>query len=222
MIHADYRGFLIGIRKKLLSYAKSFLVPSSTGLVKAMPWKFCIDQSSILLGTTSFRFDVPGHGPNPAVTIGRDSMVGCSFVFESTGGEIRIGERCYIGGGTSLISRTGITIGDDVWIAWGCSIYDHDSHSIAWRDRREDLFQQIVDYRNSGNYVLNKDWSRVKSKPIIIGDKVWIGFDSVILKGVTIGEGAIIGARAVVSRNVDPWTVVAGNPARVVRSLDHE
>lgn len=56
-------------------------------------------------------------------------------------------------------------------------------------------------------------------KPIVIEDKAWIGFDSTILKGVTIGEGSVVGAKSVVTRNVDPYTVVAGNPAKVVRKL---
>jgi galactoside O-acetyltransferase len=59
----------------------------------------------------------------------------------------------------------------------------------------------------------------VASAPIVICDRVWIGFDAVILKGVTVGEGAIVAARAVVTRDVEPYTVVAGNPAVLVRRL---
>lgn len=72
---------------------------------------------------------------------------------------------------------------------------------------------------NSKNFIENKDWSNVPMKPIVIEDKAWIGFDSTILKGVTIGEGSVVGAKSVVTRNVDPYTVVAGNPAKVVRKL---
>ncbi|MDA8106813.1 MAG: acyltransferase [Nitrospiraceae bacterium] len=149
-------------------------------------------------------------------------MVGCNFIFESTGGEIKVGDRTYIGAATKLIARTGITIGNDVWVGWGCCVYDHDSHSLLWANRRKDIFQQIADYKSSNNYVLNKDWSAVDTKPIVINDKAWVGFDAVILKGVTIGEGAVVGARSVVTRDVDPWTVVAGNPARVIRNLESE
>ena len=53
-----------------------------------------------------------------------------------------------------------------------------------------------------------------------IGDNVWLGFDVVILPGVTIGEGAVVGARSVVDSDIEPFTVVAGNPARAVRRLD--
>ena len=67
----------------------------------------------------------------------------------------------------------------------------------------------------------NIDWNGVKSSPIIISDKVWIGFDVVILKGVTIGEGAIIGARSVVTKDVEPYSIVAGNPAKFIKKIDN-
>ena len=61
-----------------------------------------------------------------------------------------------------------------------------------------------------------KNWENVKSAPIKIKDKAWIGFNSIILKGVTIGEGAIVGAGSVVTKDVADYTIVAGNPAVVV------
>lgn len=57
------------------------------------------------------------------------------------------------------------------------------------------------------------------SAPIVIEDDAWIGFKSVILKGVRIGRGAIVASAAVVTKDVDPWTIVAGNPAKVVEVL---
>jgi acetyltransferase-like isoleucine patch superfamily enzyme len=62
----------------------------------------------------------------------------------------------------------------------------------------------------------------VRAMPIRIGANVWIGFDCCVLPGVTIGDGAIVGARSVVTQDVEPYTVVAGNPARVVREIDCE
>lgn len=203
----------------MIALVKKLLFGSPQQVIKKMPERFEIDQSAILLESTKFRFDIPGHHPTPCVTIGKDSMIGCNFVFESDQGIIKVGERTYIGAGTNLIARSEISIGDDVWIAWGCYLYDHNSHSLGWEDRRQDIFQQIKDYKATGNAVLNKDWSKVKAKPICIQNKVWIGFEAVILKGVTIGEGAVVGARSVVTKDVEPWTVVAGNPARVVKKL---
>ena len=65
-----------------------------------------------------------------------------------------------------------------------------------------------------------KDWSVVRSAPIVIEDRAWIGFNAIILKGVTIGEGSVVAAGAVVTKDVEPYTVVAGNPARVVKRLE--
>ena len=75
------------------------------------------------------------------------------------------------------------------------------------------------DIRNGRNFIQNKDWSVVNSNPIKICDDVWIGMNVIILKGVTVGEGAIVGAGSVVTKDVPAWTVVAGNPARVVKVL---
>ena len=60
----------------------------------------------------------------------------------------------------------------------------------------------------------------VPARPVRIGSDVWIGFDCCILPGVTIGNGSIVGARSVVCEDVEPYTIVAGNPARVVRRLN--
>ena len=58
-----------------------------------------------------------------------------------------------------------------------------------------------------------------EARRIVIGDNVWVGFDAVIFPGVTIGEGAVVGAKSVVTSDVPPYTVVAGNPARSVRTI---
>ena len=177
------------------------------------------DKSTILLKSCIFRFD--GTEKNNSVTIGKDTMLACSIIFESNTGEVIIGNNTFINNGTSLISKNKITIGNHVTIAWGCTIYDHNSHSLDYRERQKDINRQNEDYREGRNFIASKNWDVVKSKPIIIEDNVWIGFDSVVLSGVTIGEGAIVGARSVVRENVEPWTVVAGNPAVVIKRLKH-
>lgn len=152
--------------------------------------------------------------------IGEDSFVGGSFIFERGSGHVSIGERVHIGA-SSFISVNGIEIGDDVTIAWGCTVYDHNSHSTDWRLRRSDTSREVSDLRLGSSSIASKDWSCVKSMPITIQDKAWIGFNCIILKGVTIGEGAVVGAGSVVTRDVEPWTVVGGNPAKVLKRLDH-
>jgi len=58
------------------------------------------------------------------------------------------------------------------------------------------------------------------ARPVRVGRNVWIGFDACVLPGVTVGEGAVVGARSVVTADVPPYAVVAGNPARVIRQLE--
>ena len=176
-----------------------------------------LDNTSILLKSCKFRFDKV----NNIVNIGKNTMLGCEFIFESDQGEITVGDNTFINEGTSLISRIKISIGSSVTIAWGCTLYDHNSHSLDFKERQNDIQRQNHDYKNGNNFIKSKNWDVVKSKPITIEDNVWIGFDSVVLSGVTIGEGAIIGARSVVRENVEPWTVVAGNPAVVIKRLKH-
>ncbi|MDF1584273.1 MAG: acyltransferase [Methyloprofundus sp.] len=177
-----------------------------------------INDDTVLLKTCRFRFDKSKNSNN--VSIGQNSMIGASFVFESSEGQISIGDNCFINGGTNLISRSSISIGNYVTIAWGCTVYDHNSHSLDFIERQKDMERQLEDYRSGRSFITSKDWSVVKSRPIVIEDNVWIGFDSVILGGVTIGEGAIVGARSVVRADVEAWTVVAGNPAVEVKRLN--
>lgn len=150
--------------------------------------------------------------------IGKNCVISGTYIFERESGQILIGDRVHIGGNT-FISINQICIGNDVTIAWGCLFYDHNSHSTQWEERKNDTLQEYQDLCNGQNPILNKDWTHVKSAPIVISDKVWIGAGCTILKGVTIGEGAIIAAGSVVTKNVPSWTLVGGNPAREIKKL---
>jgi acetyltransferase-like isoleucine patch superfamily enzyme len=149
--------------------------------------------------------------------IGSDSCVTGSFIFEKETGIINIGNRSFVGGGT-FICIDKIEIGNDVLIAWGCTIVDNDSHSVKWQNRINDVidWKRGLEENKTGVY---KNWENVNHAPIVIKDKSWIGFNVVILKGVTIGQGSIIGAGSVVTKNVPDYTVVAGNPAKIVKTI---
>lgn len=176
-------------------------------------------NSSSVLKSCSIRHDVEKEKRN-YVKIGGEGIISAKFIFESAQGKVSIGNNVHIGG-ASFISRNSIKVGNDVTMAWDIVIYDHDSHSIHWVERKDDNRQCYLDYMShNGNNVKNKDWSMVKSKPIVIEDKVWIGFGVTILKGVVVGEGAVIGAKSVVTKDVPAWSVVAGNPARIVKRLE--
>ena len=144
--------------------------------------------------------------------IGAESVIRCRIDFDSADGKVIIGDRCYLGA-SHLICHTSINIGNDVIVSWGVTIVDHDSHALSWAGRLSD----VEDWKKG-----IKKWENVAVRPVRIGDKVWIGFGASILKGVTVGEGAVIGAQSVVTRDVPPFTVVAGNPAKVVRQLQKD
>ena len=168
--------------------------------------------------TVELRAPEAGH---TYLQTGSHCVVEGRFIFEKGSGHIRIGDRVHIGGST-LVSIDGITIGDDVTIAWDCLIYDHDSHSTEWEKRRDDTEREYQNLTNGREAIADKDWSMVRSAPIRSCDKAWIGTGVKILKGVTIGEGAVVGAGSVVTRDVEPWTIVGGNPAKVIRQLKGE
>lgn len=150
---------------------------------------------------------------NTFLTIGCKSAFRGRIVFERENINISIGDRTFVGGRTLLDVTCDMSIGNDVLISWGCTIIDHNSHSIKFEDRQND----VVDWIDG-----KKNWSNVSTKPIVIQDKAWIGFNSIILKGVTIGEGSIVAAGSVVTKNVEPYTVVGGNPAKLIKRLNND
>ena len=147
--------------------------------------------------------------------IGDDCLINGTFVFDLPKGKIKIGNRTFIGGGT-FICIDEITIGDDVLISWGCSIMDNNSHSVISSERIND----VVDWKRGigeGKIGFYKNWNVVKRAPVFIKNKVWIGVNCIILKGVTIGEGAVIAAGSVVTKDVPDYAIMAGNPAAVIK-----
>ena len=176
-----------------------------------------VAASTRLLRRFAVRFFAPVE-ERLYLSIGEHCLINATIIFESSAGSVSIGDRSYIGNDTTIISRHSVRIGKDVTMAWGITIYDHNSHSLDWRQRAR-VDKHFYHTYGSPMCFAELDWNGVSSKPIVIGDRVWIGFDAVILKGVTIGEGAVIAARAVVTRDVEPYTVVAGNPAVLVRRL---
>lgn len=175
-----------------------------------------INSSTILNNGFSIRLDNPC--PRLYLTINKDCIIGGQFIFESETGFISINEHSYIGGST-FICRSKIEIGKNVTIAWGSTFYDHDSHSLDYIERRKDIDDELKDIRTGNHFIQSKNWNVVNSKPIKICDDAWIGMNCIILKGVTIGEGAIVGAGSVVTKDVPAWTVVGGNPAKVIKTL---
>lgn len=199
---------------RVLKKATSFFKPKD----EVFSNNSSVDETTILPKGLCLRFDIPAEN-RKYLTIGKFGIIVANFIFESKAGLIEIGNNVHIGQ-ANFICREKIILGNDITMAWGITIYDHNSHSLLWEHRKKDNIQSYKDYKTTGhNSVLNKEWQYVISKPICIEDKVWIGFDVTILKGVTIGEGAVIAAKSVVTKNVEPWTLVGGNPAKFIKKI---
>lgn len=202
----------------------SFFIKS----IKSAAFKFHLRavKNYIIAGNSHFLEGFKLHLNNPInekkyLSVGTDTTLACTVHFESPEGEVIIGNNTYIGT-SNIICRSKIEIGDNVFIAWGSYLFDHDSHSIDYKEREKDIIRQLEDYRGGRNFIENKNWGVVNSRPIKICPHAWIGMNCIILKGVTIGEGAIIGAGSVVTKNVPAWTIAGGNPARVLKEIPNE
>ena len=127
----------------------------------------------------------------------------CVLDFDATiecSGVLRLGERVIFGHHCTIGCNQSIEIGDDCLLAEMVSIRDHD-HNFARTD---------VPIRAQG----------ATCAPVVIGRDVWLGAKVTVLKGVTIGDGAIVGANAVVTRDIPPMAIAAGIPARVIKMRD--
>lgn len=181
--------------------------------------KLGYDLGSVRFGS-EFRV-LTGNPTRKRIVIGTDSVLDGSLILERDDmGSICLGDRVHLGGRSKLISIDAIVVEDDVTMAWDCTLYDHDSHPLAWPDRADDTRKEIEDWKARRSLLSSKDWSKVNHAPIRVCRRAWLGFGVTVLKGVTIGEGAVVGAMSVVTKDVPPYAVVAGNPARIVRMLE--
>jgi maltose O-acetyltransferase len=129
--------------------------------------------------------------------VGDDAWIEPAF-FCDYGTNTSIGDRFYANTGCVLLDSAAVTIGDRVLLGPSVQLY------AATHPLEPELRAQGLEY----------------AEPISIGDDVWIGGGAIVLPGVTVGDGAVIGAGSVVTTDVPAGAVVAGNPARVIRSLE--
>jgi acetyltransferase-like isoleucine patch superfamily enzyme len=120
-------------------------------------------------------------------------------IWIAPGALLEIGDEAAISNST-IIARCSVRIGMQAYIGGGCDIYDNDFHELQPEDR-------ICKRGNIG------------SLPIEIGPKTFIGGHSIILKGVTIGEGAVVGAGSLVTKSIPQYEIWAGRPARFIRKI---
>ncbi|MFS0774807.1 acyltransferase [Neobacillus sp. 3P2-tot-E-2] len=122
------------------------------------------------------------------------------IVTRTSGAEIHIGNNVGISGAT-IYARKSIKIGDNTNIGGNAKILDNDFHPLEIEARNADIKEKIA------------------TKPIVIGKNCFIGCNTLILKGTTLGDGCVVGAGAVVSGKFEENSVIAGNPARVIKKL---
>ena len=169
-------------------------------------YKKCLCNKTVIFKAKS---SVESYNGKDSVIINDKTTILGSILTASFGGKVIIGHDCHIGENSKIWSACKIEIGNYVKIAHNTTIIDNNSHPINPYKRR--------------NECLEKDLLNLLSpKPIKICDDAWIGANCVILKGVTIGEAAIVGAGSVVTHDVEPWTIVAGNPAKVIKRIEHK
>lgn len=145
------------------------------------------------------------------IQIGDHTWILGDLLIFAHSGDIRIGEWCYVGEGSRIWSASSIHICNRVLISYNVSILDSLTHPIDFKQRHQH-FRDIV---TTGHpKVIDLD-----ARPVYIEDDVWIGASSCILRGVRIGRGAIVAAGSVVTKDVPPMVIVAGNPAKIIRSI---
>ena len=117
--------------------------------------------------------------------------------------KLKIGNNVYIGARVSFSVAKEITVGDNCYFANEITVRDNDGHPLDYLKRR-------------ANEAVPKD----AVKPIKIGNDVWVGSRVLILKGVTIGDGAVIASGSIVTKDVEPFTLVGGNSAKIIKRLN--
>lgn len=151
------------------------------------------------------------RGDSSKIVVGAYSRVLGDLSTFAHGGEIRIGQWCYIGEASRIWSAVSIELGDRVLISHAVNVFDSLTHPLQAAARHDQVRKIFEDGHPT---TLSLDES-----PVRIGDDAWIGAGAMVLRGVTVGQGGIVAAGAVVTRDVPPYTIVAGNPASVVREL---
>jgi acetyltransferase-like isoleucine patch superfamily enzyme len=149
------------------------------------------------------------------IEIGENTQIAGILLIFPYGGDIKIGRNCYIGDHSRIWSGEEVVIGNDVFISHNVNVMDTNSHET-------DAYERALSYQKLFKNGYQKSKGKVETAKVKISDHVWIGFNSIILKGVTVGEGAIIGAGSVITKDVPSYTLVAGNPAKIIKQLINE
>lgn len=197
------RAFYSGVLRHQLLARRPIWIGSRTLITGAERITFS-EQGALRVGMAPFGLTAAGDlsiiRVRPGAELRCDGVVnlqrGIRVVVDA--GRLTIGHGTNINGlGTRLLCRESITIGAGCTLSWDVQVLDNDFHAIT------------------------TDGVEAPSvAPVVIGDRVWVGTRAIILKGVTIGDGAVVAAGALVTKDVPARSVVAGVPARVMSRAD--
>ena len=115
---------------------------------------------------------------------------------------------------TNILANNSVSIGDHCMFSWGSYITD------SWLNKHTDSLEARKDILKKLAQSKYRYLNIPHPKPVIIEDNVWVGFDAVILPGVTLGRGCVVGCKTIISENVPPYAVIVGAPAKIVKYLN--
>ena len=182
--------------KKVINSANNFRFRNKVTIIGKVDFGY---SSNILLSNGSAKSDIVIHD--------RGRMY--ATLVSKFGGKIIFEENVKIGHGSIVACITTIRIGKGTAIAHNVVIIDNNNHPTHPEDRK-------IMYNSNWDSPL-RNWNYSASAPITIGENVWIGTGARLHKGITVGENSIIAANAMVTRDVPPNCIVAGNPAKIVK-----
>ena len=151
-------------------------------------------------------------GNKNKIKIGSNCHIRGKLIILPYAAQISIGNNCYIGEDTRILSGESITIGDNVLISHNVNIIDTNSHELNPMERSQSFIRLLKEGQP-------KEKGAVITKSIVIGNNVWINFNSVILKGVKIGDNCIIAPGSILLNDFPSNVLIAGNPAKIIKEL---
>jgi acetyltransferase-like isoleucine patch superfamily enzyme len=176
-----------------------------------IPDNTLIDETAYI--ETTFSFFLYRSATEVGVRMGKGASAYLGTMFDvGTRGKVSLGDYTLVHG-ARIICDSEVKIGDYVFISWNVVLMDSYRVPFDPVERRRELRQTA---KRQPRYLD----ANVAACAISIESNVWIGFNACILPGVSIGEGSIVGAMSVVTTDVEPYTIVAGNPARLIRRLE--
>jgi acetyltransferase-like isoleucine patch superfamily enzyme len=169
----------------------------------------CHLQAGAVLGINARIRNIRGDADR--IVVGERSHILGELMTFAHGGQIKIGAWCYVGEGSRIWSARSIEIGDRVLISHSTNVFDSLTHPLGVAARHAQV-RAILTSGHPQDIALDEN-------PVRICDDAWIGAGAMLLRGVTVGQGAVVAAGAVVTKDVPAFSIVAGNPAVLVREL---